>query len=103
MGDVVESMNRCGIPIETVDEEEYGKAFQEALNDRELSMIVSLLITYQTSDRNTKEFNIGYDNAFTTKVLYRLKVKWPIIADGYLDQVFTTLRTIGFLDLMTDM
>jgi len=36
------------------------------------------------------------------KALYRLGVKWPIISEGYLDQVFTSLKTIGFFDLMTD-
>ncbi|MBP3901127.1 MAG: hypothetical protein J6D53_06710 [Blautia sp.] len=65
-------------------------------------MIVSPLITYQTSDVNMEEFNIGYDNAFTTKALYRLHVKWPIISESYLDRVFTSLRTIGFFDLMTE-
>ena len=39
---------------------------------------------------------------FTTNTLYRLYVKWPIISEAYLDQVFTSLRTIGFFDLMTD-
>ena len=102
MGDVVESMNRCGIPVETVDEQEFENAFRAALSDDALSMIVSPLITYQASDRNTQEFNIGYDNAFTTKALYRLRVKWPIIGEKYLDQVFTSLATIGFFDLMTD-
>ena len=102
MGDVVESLNRCQIPVEAVEDSEFQEAFQAALNDEELSMTVSPLITYQVSDRNTVEFNIGYDNAFTTKALYRLRVKWPIISEEYLDQVFTALRTIGFFDLMTD-
>lgn len=79
------------------------KAFQAALSDEELSMVVSPLITYQASDRNTEEFNIGYDNAFTTKALYRLRVKWPIIGEAYLDQVFTSLKAIGFFDLLTKL
>ena len=102
MGDVVESMNRCGIFVETAEEKDFQADFQSALADEEMSMIVSPLITYQTSDVNMEEFNIGYDNAFTTKALYRLHVKWPIISEAYLDQVFTSLRTIGFFDLMTD-
>ena len=99
MGDVVESMNRCKIPIEVVDEREFEETFRAALADEELSMAVSPLITYQTSNRSAEEFEIGYDNAFTTKALYRLQVKWPIISEAYLDQVFTALQTIGFFDL----
>lgn len=49
-----------------------------------------------------EQFEIPFDNSFTTKTLYRLHVKWPIISEAYLDQVFTSLRTIGFFDLMTD-
>lgn len=79
------------------------KAFQTALSDEDLPMIVSPLITYQASDRNTEEFNIGYDNAFTTKALYRLRVKWPIIGEACLDQVFTSLKAIGFFDLLTKL
>ena len=100
MGDVIESMNRCAIPIEIVEKETFEEAFRSALNDETLSMAVSPLITYQASDRNTEEFNIGYDNTFTTKALYRLRIKWPIIGEAYLDQMFTALRTIGFFDHM---
>ena len=43
-----------------------------------------------------------HEGIFTTKARYRLGVKWPIINEAYLDQMFTALRTIGFFDLMKD-
>jgi len=46
-----------------------------------------------------KEFEIGYDNSFTTKALYRLRFKWPIINEAYLDQLFMTLNAFGFFDV----
>ena len=95
MGDVIESMNRCGIPVSVVEDDEFDNAFRAALNDDVLASVVSPLITYQNSDRNTDEFEIGYDNAFTTKALYRLHVKWPIINEAYLDQLFATLKASG--------
>ncbi len=99
MGDVIESMNRCGIPVDIVEEDEYEKAFQAALSDEVLASVVSPLITYQNSDQNMEEFEIGYDNAFTTKALYRLHVRWPIINEAYLDQLFMTLNAFGFFDV----
>ena len=99
MGDVIESMNRCGIPVEVVEEDEFEDAFRAALNDEVLASVVSPLITYQNSDQNSDEFEIGYDNAFTTKALYRLHVKWPIINEAYLDQLFMTLKAFGFFDV----
>ena len=94
--------NRCGIPVDAVEESTFEEAFRAALSDEALSMVVSPLITYQASDRNTMEFHIGCDNAFTTKALYRLHVKWPIITEACLDQVFSSLAAIGFFDLMSD-
>ncbi len=99
MGDVIESMNRCGISVEIVDENEFETVFRRALDDETLSPVVSPLITYQNSDQNMEEFEIGYDNTFTTKALYRLRVKWPIINENYLDQLFATLRAFGFFDV----
>ena len=99
MGDVVEAMNRCGVGVEIVGEHAFNDAFEAALADEELSLVVSALIAYQASDKNTVEFDIGYDNTFTVKVLYRLGFKWPIIDARYLDQTFEALETLGFFDI----
>ena len=78
MGDVIESMNRCKIPVDIVDDDIFEEAFRSALEDEKLSAVVASLITYEASDPNTDEFLIDYDNAFTTKAFYRMRIKWPI-------------------------
>ena len=47
---------------------------------------------------NTIEFFIDYDNTFTTKALYRLGFKWPIINEKYLENVFESLSALAFFD-----
>ena len=77
---------------------EFEDTFRKMLRDEKLSTLVAPLLTYQASDQNTEEFFIGYDNTFTTKVLYRMRIKWPIINENYLDRMFTALSTLGFFD-----
>ena len=55
-----------------------GVEIRAALEDEKLSAVVASLITYEASDPNIDEFFIDYDNAFTTKALYRMRIKWPI-------------------------
>ena len=61
-------------------------------------MLVSGLISYASSDNDKTEEFIGYDNSFTTKALYRLGMKWPIINETYLANVLNALTTLGFFD-----
>ena len=98
MGDVAEAMNKSGIAIKVVDENTFYEAFNKALSDDNLSEVVSPLVSYQASDKNTVEFFIDYDNSFTTKALYRLGFKWPIINEQYLKNVFDALSSLAFFD-----
>ena len=98
MGDVIEAMNRSSIPVKIVKEGEFIEAFNAALSDEKRSELVSPLISYQASDKNTIEFFIDYDNSFTTKALYRLGFKWPIINEDYLKNVFDSLSGLAFFD-----
>ncbi len=98
MGDVIEAMNRSGVKVDIVSDKDFTEAFTKALSDEKLSESVSPLISYQASDKNTIEFFIDYDNTFTTKALYRLNFKWPIINETYLENVFDALATLAFFD-----
>ena len=97
-GDVIEAMNRGGVKVDIVSDKDFTEAFTKALSDEKLSESVSPLISYQASDKNTIEFFIDYDNTFTTKALYRLNFKWPIINETYLENVFDALATLAFFD-----
>ena len=99
MGDVIEAMNRVGVPVEIVDKKTFDEMFGRALADDSLNELISPLISYQASDKNTVEFYIGHNNDFTTKALYRLGFKWPIINEDYLKNVFEALETLAFFDV----
>ena len=98
MGDVVELLNKCGIKIEVVKDEEFIESLNEVLKDEKKNMLISGLISYATSDNDKTEEFIGYDNSFTTKALYRLGFKWPIINEKYLANALDALATLGFFD-----
>lgn len=98
IGDVIQAMNEAGIPVETVTDEVFGKRFRQAMADEKKSSIVSPLIAYQVSDKNTIEFMIGYDNSFTTKALYRLGFKWPMTDTAYLNAAINALMTLSFFE-----
>ena len=98
MGDVVEMLNRCGIQIKIVKDEEFMEAMNQALADEKKNMLVAGLISYESSDTEKTEELIGYENSFTTKALYRLGFKWPIINEIYLQKSLEALATLGFFD-----
>ena len=96
MGDVVEAMNRIGIPIKTVSGKEFQQAFNDALSDEKMNEILSPLISYKGAQGEAVQFWIGHDNSFTTKMLYHLGFKWPIINEDYLSNAFSALEGFGF-------
>ncbi len=96
MGDVVEAMNRIGIPVKAVSTKEFQQAFNEALSDEKMNEILSPLISYKGAEGETAQFWIGHDNSFTTKMLYHLGFKWPIINEDYLSHAFEALESLGF-------
>ena len=98
MGDVIELLNKCGIRVDVVKDEEFAEALNKALADEKKNMLISGLISYASSDKEKSEEYIGYDMSFTTKALYRLGFKWPIISEVYLENALKALASLGFFD-----
>ncbi len=96
MSDVIEALNRTGIPIRIVKTNEFQKAFNEALSDEKMNEILSPLISYKGAQGEAAQFWIGHDNTFTTQMLYHLGFKWPIINEDYLTNAFSALEGFGF-------
>ncbi len=96
MGDVIEAMNRIGVPVRTVSTREFQEAFNAALSDEKMNEIMSPLISYRASEGEAAQYFIGHDNTFTTKMLYQLGFKWPIINEDYLANAFMALEGFGF-------
>ena len=95
-GDVIEALFRAGVELKVVDEETYSKKLKEALSDKSLRDIVLPLSLAESRAKCAAEINIGHSNLFTTKVLYRLNFKWPIIHGDYLVNSFMTLKKLDF-------
>ena len=96
MGDVVESLNRIGVPLKTVSTAQFRQKFNEAMSDEKMNEILSPLISYKGSTGEAVQFYIGHDNGFTTSMLYHLGFKWPIINEDYLDNAFEALEGFEF-------
>ena len=98
MADVIEQMNRLGIPIAAVTDEEFRNALNQALENEEKNELIAGLIAYSSSDKDNSSAYIDGDNSFTTKALYRLGFKWPMPDGNYLNHGLEALATLGFSD-----
>jgi len=98
MADVIEQMNRSGIQIEIVSDQEFEESLLKALENEEKNELISGLIAYSSSDKDNTSVYIDADNSFTTKALYRLGFKWPMPDGAYLKNALTALETLGFFD-----
>ena len=96
MANVLHAMNRNGINIDIVDEQEYQSAFESAMQDEKRNMAVSNLISYNTHD--TAQQPIDLDNSFTVKALYRLGFSWPIVSEDYIERSVRMLLQLGFFE-----
>ncbi|MBQ9871836.1 MAG: SDR family oxidoreductase [Eubacterium sp.] len=95
-GDVIEALFRAGVELKVVNEEAYAGALKSALSDKNLRDLVLPLSLAESRAKNVAETAVGHSNAFTTKALYRMNFKWPIIHGDYLMNAFLTLKKLDF-------
>lgn len=97
MGDLIYAMRNHGFDIQIVADETFEQAVKAYAAAHEDSDAVSGLIAY--ASRNEEEiYTVGYQNQFTTQVLYRLGYKWPITDDRYLENAVDALDKLGFFE-----
>ena len=89
---LIEAVNRCGISIRPVPDEEYYEDFRRMMDDPSRSEKVSALLTNDRPDVHIVET----DNRFTANVLYRLGFSWPFVDDAYLEKTIRSLSSLGF-------
>ncbi len=89
---LIDAVNRCGIPVKPVSDEEYYRDFYRVMGDPRMNEKVSALLTNDRPDMHMLET----DNRFTANVLYRLGFSWPFIDDGYLERIIKGLDTLDF-------
>lgn len=92
---IFESLNRCGLTVKGVKDEEYYSDFNRMMADSGKNEKVSALLTNDRPDMHM----VRCDNRFTADILYRLGFSWPFIDDGYLDKVITSLNELDFFNL----
>lgn len=97
MANVLEVMQDYGIDIKVVKDEEFHRVFQALLADESRNMDISPLIAYLNSGKANRR-NIGRDNSFTVKALYRLGFSWPLTGERYIRQAVNALSTLGFFE-----
>ena len=89
---LIDAVNRCGIAVRPVSDEEYYEDFYRMMGDQSMNEKVSALLTNDRPDMHMLET----DNRFTANVLYRLGFSWPFIDDAYLERVIKGLDTLDF-------
>ena len=96
MGDVIDALFSVGVAIKIVDDPEFEEAYKAASADKEKRRIVSPVAPGIITDGNPTGGHIGHCNIFTTKALYRLQFKWPIISSDYMANAFRSLKELDF-------
>ena len=89
---LIEAMNRRGLTITPVPDEEYYADFNRWMGDPQNNEKVSALLTNDRPDVHV----VQTDNRFTANVLYRLGFSWPFVDDTYLDRLIEGLDTMDF-------
>lgn len=97
MSNVIEAMQKCGLEMQIVSQQEFDKRFKEFLNDDEKNVKISSLLSYKSEANNIRKL-IDSDNSFTIKALYRLGFSWPLIDEKYVEMVIKKLHSLGFFD-----
>lgn len=96
LGDAVQALTERGIKIKPCEREEYGCRFSEAMRDSKKARHLNSLIAYQ--EYGKRIVPIKSVNGYTSQVLMRLGIMWPITTKEYLDKFFMMMETLGFFD-----
>jgi hypothetical protein len=95
MYNVIEVLRSNGFKIDIVSREEFDRRFAEKLKDESVAGDISGLISYMGNDGEFRR-EIGADNRYTVKALYRLGFSWPIIDLGYIERAVKSLEEFRF-------
>ena len=95
MFNVIDVLRKNGFDIRIVGRDEFNKVFAEKLKDEKVSAEISGLISYMGNNGESRR-QIGSDNRYTVKALYRLGFSWPIIDIDYIDRAIRSLETFRF-------
>ena len=95
--DIIDIIKPLGLDIEPCEDDEYENVLKEALADESKQDGVSGLITSVGSGKVKKQW-ISVENKYTTQVLYRLGINWPLISEEY---IYTFVKYLDDLDFFS--
>lgn len=89
---LIEAVNKCGVNITPVPDEEYYADYHRMLGDPKVNEKLQGLMTNDRPDIH----GIESDNTFTTNILYRLGFSWPLPDISYLERAVESLLSLEF-------
>jgi gramicidin S synthase 2 len=95
MANVIYAMKEYGFDISLVSDQVFGESFQQAMQDPHMSEYMSGLLHYRIGDSFVE---VPDDNDFTTTLLYKNGIRWPLTADDYSIKLIGMLDGMGFFD-----
>lgn len=98
-GDTIDCMNRIGIPIERVENDEFQRRLAEAMQDPERSELVQSLVAYKEENDGLFRVVNGWETkSFTAQVLLRLGFRWSFTTWDYVENYLRCLQGLGVFD-----
>ena len=96
--DIIEIVKPLGLTIEACENEDYENALNDAMSDKSKQEGVSGLITSIGSGKVKKQW-LTVENNYTTQVLYRLGINWPLISKDYIYTFIKYLDDLNFFNV----
>ena len=100
--DLCDMVNKLGISLKIVSNNEFNSIIDSLLQDKEKSSILSGIVRDFNDERKLiYESNIKIKSDFTKTFLENIGFEWPEIDINYLDKYIRYLSDIGYLNLKT--
>ena len=96
-------MNKLGIPLKLVNDNEFKKILNKLLKDSEKKTFLEGIINDLNSDKKlVYESEVKIKSDFSRVLLEKMGFSWPIIDERYLRNYFKYLADIGYFNITID-
>ncbi|HBL77655.1 MAG: hypothetical protein A2W90_02915 [Bacteroidetes bacterium GWF2_42_66] len=95
MANVIYAMKEYGFDISLVSDQVFSESFQQAMQDPHTGEYMSGLLHYKVGESFVE---VPDENDFTTTLLYKNGIRWPLAADDYSIKLIGMLDGMGFFD-----
>ncbi len=95
MANVIFAMQQYGFEISLVSDKVFDERFGEFMQDPDKSEYLSGLLQYQPGGNLVE---VPDENNYTTTLLYKNRIRWPLASDDYSIRLIRILDGLGFFD-----